>query len=210
MGVMVLLILEEIATKNHHGFAGVIFAMKGVGVFFEEGEWDGGSRGVLGGIFGVEAGKVLADEFLSGVACEVDFGLIDELDESMGIEPMDSDGGEFDKFGEFGGLLVESGLGLEKFEAFFLIIHSSSDGWSESFEFIFEEVIDGPFFQAGDGFFWAERPRNHNDGGLGASGKGSGNGGDAIVVVQIMVAKNDVKVFEGEGVFEGGLTIDQS
>jgi len=210
MGVMVLLIIEEIATKNHHGFAGVIFAVKGVGVFFEEGEWDGGIRGVLGGIFGVEAGKVLADEFFSGVAREIDFGLIDELDESMGIEPMDSDGREFHKFGEFGGLLAESGFGTAKFEAFFLVVHCPSDGWSESFEFIFEEVIDGPFFQAGDGFFWAERPRNHNDGGLGASGKGSGNGGDAIVVVQIMVAKNDVKVFEGEGVFEGGLAIDQS
>jgi hypothetical protein len=90
-----------------------------------------------------------------------------------------------------------------------LVVHCPSDGWPESFVFILEEVIDGPFFQAGDGFFWAERPRNHNDGGLGASGKGGGNGGNAVVVVQIMVAKNDVKVFEGEGVFEGGLTVDQ-
>lgn len=115
MGVMVLLIIEEIATKNHHGFAGAIFAIKSVGMFFEEGEWDGRRGGVLGGVFGVEAGKVLADEFLSGVASEIDFGLIDELDESMGIQPMDSDGREFDKFGEFGGLLAESGFGMAKF-----------------------------------------------------------------------------------------------
>jgi len=178
-------------------------------MFFEEGEWEGRRWGVLGGIFGVKAGKVLADKFLSGVASEIDFGLIDELDESMGIQPMDSDGSQFDEFGEFGGLFAESGLGLEKFLAFFLVIHSPSDGWSESFELIFEEVIDRPFFQAGDRFFWAERPRNHNDGGLGASRKGSGNGGDAIVVVQIVVAKNDIKALESEGMFEGGLTIDQ-